>query len=31
MNYVIRLAASFLAVVIVLTLHEFAHAFVAVK
>ena len=31
MSYVIQLAASFLAVVIVLTLHEFAHAFVAVK
>ena len=31
MDYVIELLASFLAVVIVLTLHEFAHAFVAYK
>ncbi|MCI8499855.1 MAG: site-2 protease family protein [Clostridia bacterium] len=31
MNYVIELVASFFAVVIVLTLHEFAHAFVAYK
>lgn len=31
MSYAISLLASFLAVVIVLTLHEFAHAFVAVK
>ena len=31
MSYVIQLAASFLAVVVVLTLHEFAHSFVAVK
>ena len=31
MSYVIQLAASFIAVVIVLTLHEFAHSYVAVK
>lgn len=31
MIYVIELVASFFAVVIVLTLHEFAHAFVAYK
>ena len=31
MDYVIELLASFFAVVIVLTLHEFAHAFVAYK
>ena len=31
MDYVIELLASFLAVVLVLTLHEFAHAFVAYK
>lgn len=31
MGYVLNLVASFLAVVIVLTLHEFAHAFVAYK
>ena len=31
MDYIIQLAASFIAVVIVLTLHEFAHSFVAVK
>ncbi len=30
-NYIIALLASFLAVTVVLTLHEFAHAFVAVK
>lgn len=31
MSYVIQLAASFIAVVIVLTLHELAHSYVAVK
>lgn len=31
MNYFVELLASFLAVVIVLTLHEFAHAYVAYK
>lgn len=31
MEYVLRIVASFLAVVVVLTLHEFAHAFAAYK
>ena len=31
MDYIVYLLASFLAVMVVITLHEFSHAFVAYK